>query len=69
YYLRVIGVMYFRTPLKPVEGSRALPTFVATVALAVATLAFGIYPEPLVKAARDAAPIPAAPAKATAEAK
>lgn len=69
YYLRVVGVMYFRTPLRPATRSRAVPTFMAAVALAGATLFFGIYPEPIVKAARKAAPVPAAPQKAIAEVK
>lgn len=67
YYLRVVGVMYLRTPLRTPTRSRAVPTFLATVALAGATLFFGVYPEPIVKAARKAAPVPAAPVKATAE--
>ena len=68
YYLRVVGVMYLRTPLRPATRARAVPTFVAAVTLAAATLFFGIYPEPIVRAARKAAPVPVAPAqKATAE--
>jgi NADH-quinone oxidoreductase subunit N len=66
YYLRVVGVMFLRTPLRPATRSRAVPTFLAAVALAGATLFFGIYPEPIAKAARKAAPVPAAPAKADA---
>lgn len=63
YYLRVIGAMYFRTPLRPLTGSRAVPTLLASVVLAGATLFFGCYPQPLLKAARNAAPVPAIPAK------
>ncbi|MFO0796755.1 MAG: NADH-quinone oxidoreductase subunit N [Gemmataceae bacterium] len=59
YYLRVLGVMYLRTPLRPAPRLRAVPTFVAAAALAAATLVFGVWPEPLVKAARTAAPVPA----------
>lgn len=58
YYLRVIGVMYLRTPLRPKTDSRAGLTAFAVVLLAAFTLAFGIYPEPLAKAARAAAPVP-----------
>lgn len=58
YYLRVIGVMYLRTPIRHVASSRAVPTFLAAVALAAGTLFFGIYPEPIAKAARKAAPVP-----------
>jgi NADH-quinone oxidoreductase subunit N len=67
YYLRVIGVMYLRTPLRPAASSRATPTLLAAVALAGATLFFGVYPEPIAKAARKAAPVPAIPAKAEAK--
>jgi NADH-quinone oxidoreductase subunit N len=69
YYLRVVGVMFLRTPLRPLASSRAAPPFAAALALAAATLALGVYPEPLRKAASAAAPVPAVPAKATAEAK
>ena len=62
YYLRVVGVMYLRTPLRPLASSRAVPTLAASLALAAATLVYGIYPQPLVKAARDAVPqLPAKP--------
>jgi NADH-quinone oxidoreductase subunit N len=60
YYLRVLGVMYLRTPLRPAPRPRAVPTFLAAVGLAGFTLFFGVYPQPLVKAARNAAPVPAA---------
>jgi NADH-quinone oxidoreductase subunit N len=68
YYLRVIGVMFFRTPIRPATTSRAVPTLLAAVALAGGTLFFGIYPEPIAKAARKAAPVPALPTPAKAEA-
>lgn len=58
YYLRVVAVMYLRTPLRPLTGSRSYPTLGASLALAAATLVLGVYPEPLVKAARAAAPVP-----------
>lgn len=68
YYLRVLGVMYLRTPLRPATRSRAIPTFLASIALAGGTLFFGVYPEPIVKAARKAAPVPVPAAQqATAE--
>jgi NADH-quinone oxidoreductase subunit N len=60
YYLRVVGVMYLRSPLRPPMSSRAVPTLLASVVLAVATLVLGFYPAPLVKAARKAAPVPPA---------
>jgi NADH-quinone oxidoreductase subunit N len=67
YYLRVVGVMFLRTPIRPAVRSRAVPTFLAAVALAGGTLFFGVYPEPIAKAARKAAPVPAV--KATADAR
>jgi NADH-quinone oxidoreductase subunit N len=65
YYLRVLGVMYLRTPLRPLVGSRAVPTLVASAVLAGATLVFGIYPQPLLNAARHAAPVPQLPVPPT----
>lgn len=59
YYLRVIGVMYLRSPIRPPARSRAIPTLLAAVVLALLTVASGIYPQPIIKAARHAAPIPA----------
>jgi NADH-quinone oxidoreductase subunit N len=59
YYLRVLGVMYLRTALRPLGRAHSLPTFAAIVLLAALTLIFGFYPQPLVKAARNAAPVPA----------
>ncbi len=67
YYLRVIGVMYLRTPLRPASRSRAIPTLLAVIALAGATIFFGVYPEPIAKAARKAAPVPVFATKADAK--
>lgn len=69
YYLRVIGVMYLRTALKPLESCRSAPTLLGAMTLAAATLFFGIYPQPLLNAARNAAPVPKIPTSAVAEAK
>jgi NADH-quinone oxidoreductase subunit N len=63
----VIGVLYLRSALRPLGRSRAIPTLLAAIALAGGTLFFGIYPEPLAKAARKAAPVPTVPAKAVAD--
>ena len=65
YYLRVIGVMFLRSPIRPATDSGAKPTAFAALVLAIGTLFIGIYPQPLAKAARYAAPVPA---KATASA-
>ena len=34
YYLRVVGVMYLRTPLRPLPGRGPVPTLLAAVVLA-----------------------------------
>jgi NADH-quinone oxidoreductase subunit N len=52
YYLRVVGVMYLRTPLKPIEKSRAWPGLAAIWICAALTIALGVYPWPAVRAAR-----------------
>jgi NADH-quinone oxidoreductase subunit N len=65
YYLRVVGVMYLRTPLRPVADSRSKPTAFAAVVLAAATLIVGLYPQPLVEAARAATPVAAKTTAAT----
>jgi NADH-quinone oxidoreductase subunit N len=59
--------MFFRTPIRPAATSRAIPTFLAAVVLAGATVVFGVYPEPIAKAARKAAPVPALPTPAKVE--
>jgi NADH-quinone oxidoreductase subunit N len=65
YYLRVIGVMYLRTPLRPLASSRAFPTIFAAVVLAAGTLFFLGYSDSLAKAARKAAYLPTLPGKNT----
>ena len=66
YYLRVIGVLYLRSPLKPGEPARGYPALLAGVTCAAATLALGVFPQPLMDAARTAV---AAPTQAVADAK
>jgi NADH-quinone oxidoreductase subunit N len=59
YYLRVISLLFLRSPLKPIEANQRLlhplPLLAATVC-AAAVLAFGIYPQPLADWTRQAAP-------------
>ena len=63
YYLRVIGVLFLRTPLQPGESRtrHPLPLIAATVC-AAATLVFGVYPQPLSDWTHLAAPVKSAPA-------
>ncbi|HXG12780.1 MAG TPA: proton-conducting transporter membrane subunit, partial [Gemmataceae bacterium] len=60
YYLRIVGVMYLRGALRPLENRRALPGLVALGACALVTLTFGVYPWPLLRAAEYAVPRPPA---------
>jgi len=69
YYLRVIGVMYLRLPIRPPSNSRSIPTLMAAILLAAITLFFGIYPQPLTQAARKAAPVPIFEKTATVDSK
>jgi NADH-quinone oxidoreductase subunit N len=57
YYLRIIGVMYLRSPLRPNEATRYQPAFAAAVACAAATLVLGVYPKPVADAAKRAIPL------------
>lgn len=54
YYLRIVTVMYLRTPLQPLEQPRPAPRTTAIWICALVTLVF-CYPTPLVQRAREAA--------------
>ncbi len=56
YYLRVIGAMYLRAPLRTAEPARGSPALAAALICAAATVVFGVYPAPLAEAARAAVP-------------
>ncbi len=58
YYLRALGVIYLRAPLKPATPSRGLPQLFVAVVCAVATIVFGCYPQPLLDLTAKAAPVP-----------
>jgi NADH-quinone oxidoreductase subunit N len=53
YYLRIITVMYLRTPLQPLPKPQRSPRMVAVGLCALLTLAF-FYPRPLFERARGA---------------
>lgn len=59
YYLKTLGVMFLRTPLQPAAPAKGYAALLAALLCAAGTLGFGIYPKPLVDAARQAAPMPA----------
>lgn len=57
YYLRVIGVMYLRLPLRPAAAKLCVPAVIAALICTAATVFLGLYPYPLQKAAEKAVPI------------
>ncbi|MFZ5828792.1 MAG: NADH-quinone oxidoreductase subunit N [Planctomycetota bacterium] len=56
YYLRVISVMYFRTPLATQRGEGGPGAAFAALAAALLVLAIGLYPGPLMRLAEQASP-------------
>jgi NADH-quinone oxidoreductase subunit N len=58
YYLRIVAAMYLRTPLKPLAAPASWPGLAAVCICAALTLGLGVYPKPLVEAARAAAVFP-----------
>jgi NADH-quinone oxidoreductase subunit N len=66
YYLRIVAAMYLRTPLKALDRPRSWPALAAVSLCAVVTLGLGIYPWPMVEAARAATVFPARPVEARA---
>jgi NADH-quinone oxidoreductase subunit N len=61
YYLRVIGILYLREALRPLPRTWAVLPALTALTLAVATLLFGIYSQPLVQCVRNIAPMPTTP--------
>lgn len=49
YYLRILAVMFLRTPVKALEPVRSRAAFAAVVVCAILTLIFGVYPMPLAR--------------------
>jgi NADH-quinone oxidoreductase subunit N len=58
YYLRIVGVMYLRGALKPLDRPHCLAGRIAVAICLLATLIFGIYPNPLQRLAQAAATAP-----------
>jgi len=56
YYLRIVGVMYFRAPLGTPRAEGGLGAGAAMLACAALVLGLGLHSGPLVRAAMDACP-------------
>lgn len=54
YYLRIVSAMYLRSPLKPLAQPHSWPGLAALWLCAAVTLGLGVYPGPMVEAARKA---------------
>jgi NADH-quinone oxidoreductase subunit N len=61
YYLRIVAVMYLRTPLKPLEIKQNWPGLAALVACTLLTIGLGVAGLPLLKSIEAAVPTDAAP--------
>ncbi|MBL8798020.1 MAG: NADH-quinone oxidoreductase subunit N [Planctomycetia bacterium] len=54
YYLRIIAAMYLRTPLRAIDKPATWPGLAAIAVCAAITVALGVYPTPLLQAAKAA---------------
>jgi NADH-quinone oxidoreductase subunit N len=57
YYLRIVGILYFRAPSAAPRAEGGFGVWTAAVACAFVTVIIGIYPSPLVKASNQARPV------------
>jgi len=57
YYLRIVGVLYLRSPLSEGKPPQPLLPVAAAIVCAVGTVVFGVYPQPLLHITRQAAPL------------
>jgi NADH-quinone oxidoreductase subunit N len=56
YYLRIVGVMYFRPSLGALRAEGGRAPWLAAMACALAVLAVGVYPGPLMRVSTAASP-------------
>ena len=56
YYLRIVAVMYFRTPLAVLRPRRGAGAWLAVTACALLTVLIGVYPGPLLRESDTASP-------------
>jgi NADH-quinone oxidoreductase subunit N len=66
YYLRVLGVMYLRSPLSTeTEQTAFKPALLVALFCALGSVILGVYPQPLRNLTRQVAPVSAVPAPTT----
>ncbi len=56
YYLRLVTVMYLRSPVRPLDRVRSVPGLAALALCALVTLVAGVYPPALLRPIQDAMP-------------
>ena len=56
YYLRIVAVMYFRTPLATPRAEGGAGAWWAAVACALLVVGIGVYPGPLMRESTRAVP-------------
>jgi NADH-quinone oxidoreductase subunit N len=61
YYLKMVTVMYLRSPLRPLDRVRSWPVLAALAICVVVTLGAGVYPKALLDPIDAALPHPAQP--------
>lgn len=54
YYLRILAAMFLRDPVRPLETKPHVPALATAAICAFVTLVAGVYPDPLLHAAREA---------------
>lgn len=52
YYLRILAAIFFRDPVRPLQTKVNMPALVTAGGCAMLTLVLGVYPQPLLRAAR-----------------
>jgi NADH-quinone oxidoreductase subunit N len=57
YYLRIVGVMYFRSSSAETRAEGGWGAFTAAAACAIVTVIISFYPGPLIKASNQARPV------------
>jgi NADH-quinone oxidoreductase subunit N len=57
YYLRIVGIMYFRAPSESPKAEGGFGAWTAALACLMLTIILGVYPWPLLKASNQARPI------------
>lgn len=64
YYLRIVGMIYLRSPLRSAPPAQGVGPLIAATLCTIGTLVVGFYPQPLTDATQLAAPVGKSPTTA-----